>query len=75
MVDLVVSNILPYPRSLYLLRFSISGNFITVKSLVNGFGVPGPWHSLHNASVYRLAIRTTYCQHPMTTRRSRIGAT
>ncbi|WP_243679484.1 hypothetical protein [Vulcanisaeta souniana] len=45
MVDLVVSNILPYPRSLYLLRFSISGNFITVKSLVNGFGVPGPWHS------------------------------
>ncbi|WP_243676048.1 hypothetical protein [Vulcanisaeta distributa] len=41
MIDLVVSNILPYPRSLYLLRFSISGNFITVKP--PGQWVRSPW--------------------------------
>ncbi len=55
MINLIVSNILPYPRNLYLLRFSISGNFITAKPLVSGSGAPGPWHSLHNASVYRVS--------------------
>lgn len=71
MIDLVVSNILPYPRSLYLLRFSISGNFIMAKPLVSGSGVPGPWHSLHNASMYRfgdtyylLSASNDYSQKP-----------
>ncbi|GAB6943608.1 hypothetical protein JCM14467A_03900 [Vulcanisaeta sp. JCM 14467] len=71
MVDLIVSNILPYPRNLYLLRFSVSGNFVMARPLVNGSGVPGPWHSLHNASVYRvgdtyylLSASNDYSQKP-----------
>lgn len=54
MVDILVSNILPYPRNLYLLRFSVNGNFVAAKPLAGGSGVTGPWHSLHNASVYKI---------------------
>ncbi|AET33367.1 hypothetical protein [Pyrobaculum ferrireducens] len=53
-VDVLVSNILPYPRGLWVLRFTPGGGFIGAWRLVAGAGTPGPWHSLHNASAYRV---------------------
>ncbi len=52
-INIIVSNILPYPRQLYALRFTTRGGLVSVKKLGLGTGLPGPWHSLHNASIYR----------------------
>jgi hypothetical protein len=53
LVDVIVSNILPYPRNLWVLRISVNGGFVNTWRIWQSPGLPGPWHSLHNASLYK----------------------